>query len=77
MARPSRRQLLADDARRATGFLGWVIEDAERLEAAIPETIASSRLAWRAWTELLETWAANADDDQPPLITRPHDWPKD
>jgi hypothetical protein len=73
----AQRQRLAADVRRCSGYMAAVVTDAERAKANIPEAVTASVPTWRTWAELLETVADNQGEDQPPLITRPHDWPKD
>jgi hypothetical protein len=55
--RPSRRERLATDARRAVGFMVAVLVDAERAGAEVPDGVAASVVVWRSWAERLQEWA--------------------
>jgi hypothetical protein len=56
--RPTQRERLASDARRAVGFMVAVLVDAERARAEVPDGVTASVTVWRSWAERLEAWAA-------------------
>jgi hypothetical protein len=55
--REDRGARLADDVRRAAGFMAFVLQDAERLKVPIPELAYGCVSAWRRWTRHL-IWQA-------------------
>jgi hypothetical protein len=49
--RPDPRRVLADDARRAVGYLEAVLADARRLGVEPEEGVGACATVWRAWAE--------------------------
>jgi hypothetical protein len=53
---------LADDARRAAGYLEAVAADARRLGAELPEATLACVTVWRSWAARLAVWARGDTD---------------
>jgi hypothetical protein len=56
------RRRLADDARRAAGYMEAVTADAKRLGAELPEATLACLTVWRHWSARLATWARGDAD---------------
>jgi hypothetical protein len=56
------RRRLADDARRAAGYMQAVAEDARRQGAELPEAALACVTIWRSWSDRLATWAGGGTD---------------
>jgi len=56
------RRRLADDARRAAGFMEAVAADARRLGAELPEAALACAVVWRHWAARLAVWARGDTD---------------
>ena len=55
---------LADDARRAAGYMDAVVTDARRQGAELPEATLACVTVWWHWAARLAVWA-RGDTDQP------------
>ena len=53
----TRRDRLADDARRTVGLMAAMLADAERARAEVPEGVAACLTVWRSWAGRLAEWA--------------------
>ena len=56
------RARLADDARRAAGYMGVVAADAKRQGAELPEATLACVKVWRHWAARLAVWARGDTD---------------
>jgi hypothetical protein len=60
---PKRR--LADDARRAAGYMDAVAADARRQGAELPEAMLACVTVWRHWAARLAVWARGDTEASP------------
>jgi len=61
--RQSRKRLLAQEADRATRWLGVVVVDAHRMGATVPESVDACVAVLRAWSDYMERWAHDFHND--------------
>jgi hypothetical protein len=56
-----RRAQLAADVRNLAGWSHFVVAEARRLGAAVPEGVSARSLVWSHWADRLAAWARQPD----------------